>query len=145
MIFQQTLFHAYDSNIKIVEPVYVKMSLSLKVKIYEEDILTIQKRLEAEFQNYFHPIEGRHHMGWKIGEFPRIVDIIEVVKNINEKYVIEDCHVSGQYVYQNKMMTKSTENLLKMQLAVMIGGESSIRVVRGGLKKNVGYNSSRSK
>ena len=43
------------------------------------------------------------------------------------------------------MMTKSTENLLKMQLAVMIGGESSIRVVRGGLKKNVGYNSSRSK
>ena len=145
MIFQQTLFHAYDSNIKIVEPVYVKMSLSLKVKIYEEDILTIQKRLEAEFQNYFHPIEGRHHMGWKIGEFPRIVDIIEVVKNINEKYVIEDCHVSGQYVYQNKMMTKSTENLLKMQLAVMIGGESSIRVVRGGLKENVRYNSSRSK
>lgn len=134
--FKQILSNASflcGRNIEVIfrEPIYLHVCLTLKIGVLNHDTIIVQKQLEEYFKEYFHPITGRNGLGWKIGNYPQQVDIIEAIKTLSAMYSIHECYLQCWYRYQGKKIVRNIEEIRSiMSLGCIVFGEHHIKVIK---------------
>lgn len=121
-------------NIKVIfrEPVFLHIHITLTVCVDKQDSIMVQKQLEEYFEVYFHPIIGRNHRGWKIGEYPQRIDIVEAVKSLHTTYIVKDCYIQCWYYAQGKKIVRSLPDIHTSMLGCIVFDEHTIKVVKEG-------------
>lgn len=133
-MFEQTLASLSflsGRNIDIVfrEPIYLHVCLSLTISVCNQDVIKIQKQVETYFEDYFHPITGRNNSGWKIGEYPQRMDVVEAVKLLHSSYIVRDCQIQYWYRYQGKKIVRGWQDIHHIVLGCIVFDKHDIKVI----------------
>lgn len=71
-LFSQCEISYMPQEIQIVEPVFVRVSVDLWVKLDKmEHVMEIQEDICRQIYNFLNPLSGQYEMGWEIGRLPR--------------------------------------------------------------------------
>ena len=116
-------------KIKVVLPVYVKVSVTLWVHVYErENSYSLINEIDKALKEFLEPVssEGRH--GWDIGEFPDKNQIMVRLKFIEKKASIKELSLSCSYVDDSGYHETDIENISISPYMVVCSGTHKYRM-----------------
>ncbi len=121
---------AFLPKIKVVKPMYVKVSVTLWLHVYErENAYSLINEVDKALKEFLEPVSGDGRHGWDIGEFPDKNQIIVRLKFMENRAAIKELSLNCGYVDDAGYHETDIENISISPYMAVCSGTHKYRMV----------------
>lgn len=118
-----------EDDLHIVEPVYVKISVSVWLTVPTmDDSFDIQTRFEKSITEYLSPVTTKNRSGWEIGDLVRYSQIVMRLNTIKSHAQIERLSVIAEYTDRDGQHEADLKSVQPNPFMICCNGRHQIHI-----------------
>ncbi len=119
-----------SSNISIVEPIFVKVSVDVWAQIPQmDDSFEVQNLLRESLENYLNPVSDEKHSGWEIGTLPKKSQLLMRLNMLKSKAIIKKMVATVKYTDHTGTYEADLEDIQGNPFMICCSGEHRVNVM----------------
>ncbi|WP_307394872.1 putative baseplate assembly protein [Bacillus horti] len=121
---------AFPQQIKVIEPVYVEVSVYLSLVIHpDEDQIMIEEQVERRIRSFLHPVTGYlQQQGWEIGQSIHPSVFYSLLSSIRGVEYIERCTLTLVGEKNGERVEIDEQQAAKLLNGIICNGVHSIQI-----------------
>ena len=128
-LFEENELSVTPKDLYIVEPVYVKVSVSVWLTVPSmDDSFDIQSRFEKSISEYLYPVSSNNHSGWEIGDLVRYSQIVMKLNTVKSHAEIERISVLAEYSDQDGQHEEDLKSVRPNPFMICCNGKHHIHI-----------------